>query len=303
MLSTEQIQIEISRQQLDSWYPLIALPCYDRQLTEPFFMSMIKTSMKFRDYGLKFAVSTISDSLISRGRNQLVAKFMGNPDFTHLMFIDVDLGFEGEDILKLLWHDKDIITGAYPIKEINWEKVKNNALSGMETDNLLESSLRYVVNPVKAGENKALVENGAIRIYDAGTGFMLIKREVFERMFEKYPELKYIDDTGSLRGEERENSYALFNSYVDPETGRFLSEDYGFGRYWQLMGGDVWVDPSIKLTHLGRMEYTGTLINWLTQNATHDPRKLNQETHVVPINEASKKIKPAKPAVSSKRKK
>lgn len=266
MLQTEPVQIEINAEQISKWYPFIALPCYDRQLTEPFFMSMMKSAMRFRDLGLKFAISTISDSLISRARNQLVAKFMANEQFTHLMFIDVDLGFNPDDILKMLWHDKEIMTGAYPIKEINWEKVKEKATSGTEAKDLLEASLRYVVNPAYHGENKVRVNNGALSIYDAGTGFMLIKREVFERMFEEYPELKYNDDTGSLRENERLYSYALFNSYVD-ETGRFLSEDYGFGRYWQKMDGEVWVDPSIELTHLGRMEYTGSMVNWLVENS------------------------------------
>lgn len=267
MLSTEPIQIEISNEDIESWCPMFALPCYDRQLTEPCFMSMIRAAMRFKEIGLKFAVSTISDSLISRARNQLVAKFMANPQFTHLMFIDVDLGFEADDILKLLWHDKDIITGAYPIKEINWNKVSDKAKAGSSPESLLENSLRYVVNPVKpTGEKKVLVENGAIRIYDAGTGFMMIKREAFTKLFKAYPELKYNDDTGSLVGDERDNSYALFNSYVD-EDGRFLSEDYGFGRYWQKIDGDVWVDPSIALSHLGRMEYKGTMINWLVENS------------------------------------
>ena len=139
----------------------------------------------------------------------------------------------------------------------------------MEDSKLLESSLRFVVNAAKDAENnKVKVDKGAISVYDAGTGFMLIKREVFEKMIEAYSELKYIDDTGSLSVEEKEWTYAFFNSYVDPEKHRFLSEDYGFGRYWQKIGGQVWVDPSIELMHLGRYEYKGKLIDWIVDNAT-----------------------------------
>lgn len=262
MLSKEDVQIEIDQEDIQSWYPLIALPCYDRQMTEPFVMSLVKTAMRFKEIGLKFGISTISDSLISRARNQMVAKFMANKEFTHLLFIDVDLGYDPDDIIKMLWHDKDIMTGAYPIKDIKWDIVKQKAVSGIDAEDLLETSLRYVVNPVYDGNNTVRVDKGALSIYDAGTGFMLIKRGVFDRMFQEYPELKYKDDTGTLVGPEKDQAYALFNSYVD-DSGRFLSEDYGFGRYWQKIGGDVWVDPSIKLTHLGRFEYTGTMINWM----------------------------------------
>jgi hypothetical protein len=267
MLSTEEQEIEITSDQINSWHPFFALPCYDQQLTEPFVMSLIKTVVGFKDIGLKFSMSTLSDSLISRARNQLVAKFMANKEFTHLMFIDVDLSFSPDDILKMLWHDKDIVTGAYPIKDINWTKVKMAAINGVDDDKLSEKSTRFVVNPVSGPDKTIAVENGAISVYDAGTGFMMIKREVFEKMFEKYPHLHYNDDTGLLVGDEKKYSYALFNSYVD-DDGRFLSEDYGFCRYWQKMGGTIWTDPSIELGHLGRMKYNGRLIDFLIENAS-----------------------------------
>jgi hypothetical protein len=191
---------------------------------------------------------------------------MANKEYTHLMFIDVDLSFSPDDILKMLWHDKEIMTGAYPIKDINWDKVSNAVKNGIESDKLLDSSIRFVVNPVRFADSKIRVDKGAISVHDAGTGFMLIKRSVFEKMFEEYPELQYTDDTGLLNEEERKYGYALFNSYVD-EDQRFLSEDYGFCRYWQKMNGDIWTDPSIELTHLGRMKYTGKLIDFLVNNS------------------------------------
>jgi hypothetical protein len=162
------------------------------------------------------------------------------------------------------------MTGAYPIKEILWNKVIKLANEGCEKEKIAEKSTRFVVNPVMGENRKVRVDNGAISIHDAGTGFMLIKRETFEKLFEAYPELKYRDDTGSLKGDELDNTYGLFNSYVD-DDGRFLSEDYGFCRYWQKIGGEVWVDPSIELVHLGRFEYKGRMIDWLMDNASTTP--------------------------------
>lgn len=268
MLNIQQQNIEITPENINSWRPLFCIPCYDQQVTEPFFMSMIKTCMAFNQYGIKFGISTISDSLISRARNQLVAKFMAIEEFTHLIFIDVDLGFNHEDILKMLWHDKEIMTGAYPIKTILWDKVVDNVNKGITGEQIAEKSTRFVVNPVSNESGIIPVDKGALSIYDAGTGFMLIKRSAFEKLFAAYPELKYNDDTGSLKGEERNYSYALFNSFVDEETGRFLSEDYGFGRYWQKIGGEVWVDPSIELSHLGRFTFKGRMLDWLAENAS-----------------------------------
>lgn len=270
--------IEISQEEINSWHPMIALPCYDQLISEPTVMSLIRTVMAFKEIGLKFSICTMTDSLISRARNQIAAKFLADKSFTHLMFIDCDLGFGSDDIIKMLWHDKDVMTAAYPIKEVNWKLVEENVKKGIPNDQLLESSLRFVVNTVKDGaSNNIKVDKGAIKVYDAGTGFMLIKREVFEKLIAKYPELKYVDDTGGLSGEEKDWSYAFFNSYVDPDTKRFLSEDYGFCRYWQEINGEIWTDPSIEMLHLGRMKYKATMLNWLERNAVSTDQKSLEE--------------------------
>jgi hypothetical protein len=264
-LQVETESIDITEEMTKSWYVMFAIPCYDQQITEATFMSIIKTVMFFRDHGIKFAVSTITDSLISRARNNITAKFLANSEFTHMMFIDADIGFEPQDIIKLLWHDKEVMTGAYPIKDINWKKVKHDAVvNDVNYKELMSKSLRFVVNPVRDSEQTTLkVENGAIEIFDAGTGFMLIKRSCFEKLIEAYPNLKYDDDTGSLTGKEKEYTYAFFNSYIDPHRNRFLSEDYGFCRYWQDIKGSIWVDPGITLVHVGRIRYTGSMLTYL----------------------------------------
>jgi hypothetical protein len=261
-LEIEQQNIEVDREDIDSWCPMFGLPCYDRSLTEPFFMSFMKTVMYLKEINCKFAVSTITDSLINRARNNLVAKFMANPQFTHLIFLDVDLAFRPEDIVKLLWHDKEIVTGSYPIKDINWDKVVENVNKGVSAEELAKKSTRFVVNPVKAGNNTIETDNGAIAVHDAGTGFMCIKRSVIEKLIEAYPELKFKDDTGSMKGAELDYTYAFFNSYVD-DDGRFVSEDYGFCRYWQKLEGKVWVDPAIEIQHLGRFNYEGNMMDYL----------------------------------------
>ena len=262
MIEIEKQNIEIKSEDIQTWCPMFGLPCYDRQLTEPFFMSFVQTVIYCKDIGLKFAVSSISDSLINRARNNLVAKFLANPQFTHLIFLDVDLEFKPEDILKLIWHDKEIMTGSYPIKDINWEKVVKMSKDGVPAKDLLKKATRFVVNPRPNSEGKIEVNEGAMAIHDAGTGFMCIKREVFEKMIDAYPELKFRDDTGSLSEEECKWTYAFFNSYIDDDN-RFLSEDYGFCRYWQKIGGKVWVDPGINIKHLGRLNYEGSMIDQL----------------------------------------
>jgi len=259
----EQKTIEIPKETIASWNVFFAVPCFNSMVTEPFFTSFLQMSIYYGTIGLKYSVCTISDSLINRSRNNLIAKFMANKECTHIMFLDSDIQFNHESILKLLWHDKDVIVGSYPIKEIDWNIVKDMALNGVEAKDLLSKSTKHVAHITQEGQTETTVDNGAIEVFEAGTGFMLIKREVIEKMIKKYKKLKYKDDTGALSGEEIDNGYAFFNSYVD-DGGRFLSEDYGFCRYWQKIGGKVWLDPSINLSHFGNLKYTGDMNHYLS---------------------------------------
>ncbi len=250
-------KISISKEEIAAWNVYIAVPCYDSTVTEPFMMSLLKSMLTFTNIGLKTTVSTIADSLVSRARNMLVAKFMASSEHTHLLFIDADISFDADAILKLLWHDKEVIAAAYPVKEINWEKTEEMVKAGIPIKAAVKESARFAFSAIQPGQTKIDVSNGAISAYDLGTGFMLIKRETIEKMIEAHPELKYTDDTGSLSAEEQKYTYNFFNPHIDSRQ-RYLSEDYAFCRYWQQLGGKTWLDPSIDLVHTGRYRYSGS---------------------------------------------
>jgi len=262
IVEEQRINIEIPKEKFQKWNLFFAIPCYDFYITEPFMMSLLQALIYYKEIGIKYSICTISDSLIARARNNLTAKFMANESFTHMVFIDPDIKFEKESVLKLLWHDKDIVAAPYPVQEIDWDKIKEGVNNNIESKDLMQYAARYVVHLAKPGQTQLNLEKGAIECYEVGTGFMVIKREVFQKMFKKYKKLKYKDDTGALSAKEAEHSYAFFNSYID-DDGRLLSEDYGFCHYWQKIGGKIWVDPSIDLTHFGRIKYQGKMLEFL----------------------------------------
>jgi N utilization substance protein B len=101
------------------------------------------------------------------------------------------------------------------------------------------------------------VENGLIKLHDAGTGFMMISREAILKMIKAYPELKYNNDVNIANADLKDHFYALFDTMIDPIDRRYLSEDYTFCRRWQEIGGDVWLDPSISLNHYGHFCFQG----------------------------------------------
>lgn len=249
----------------------IGTPCYGGNLQIGYFQSLMETIKIFTALGVKHEVITIgSESLIPRARNGITAKFMGDDEATHLLFIDADITFHWSSIVKLIIMDRDLSGGCYPKKMINWEKIKHNIKNEPDIDDnlLMAKSLDYVFNPVynqeKADDGKvkltATVQNGMIKVKDLGTGFMMIKKSVIEIMMYKYEELQYRNNVAGYHSDSAADYfYTLFDTEIDPESKVYLSEDYLFCKRWRECGGDCWLDLSISLNHTGMMDFKGAI--------------------------------------------
>jgi hypothetical protein len=212
-----------------------------------------------------------NDSLVSRARNNLIAKAMTNKDATHFMFIDADITWNAFDILKLLVADKPIVGGIYPIKHYNWDrfaanpntvgdifarKEKSQFKNTVSNEDYLQTNMvRYNINYVS---NVLEVEKNLTKVKHLATGFMLLKRNVIDVMSKAFPQTKYVDDVSFLSGSENDYAFALFDCGV--EDGHYLSEDWMFCHRWAKMGGSVYADITINLDHTGIETYKGAYI-------------------------------------------
>ena len=260
-IQTRQVKIDLNKLRESKFF--IATPCYGGALTEPYFRSTIKLMTWFNGHKVPLAFGTIAnESLVTRARNVVLAYFL-NSDYTHLMFIDADIEFQVDDILKLWLHDKDVVVGAYPKKGVNWSHIKESVIldpSKELTPNQIGAlGSDYAINfKFMDRENKQVkVENGLIELHDAGTGFMMIKRKAIDSIIEHYPEIKYVNDVQMGGVDLKDKFYALFDTMIDPIDKRYLSEDYTFCRRWQEMKGQIWLDPSISLNHYGSFCFQG----------------------------------------------
>jgi len=173
----------------------IGTPCYGGMVTINYFESclrLIEEASK-KNIGLQFGTIG-NESLVTRARNTLVQLFMDHSEYTHLLFIDADIGFNERTVVRMLELDEEVVTGVYPRKTIDWTKVirKVKEKPNIKENELLASSLQYNLN-VKNPEHVE-VKKGFIKVLDGATGFMLIKRQVFEKMAKAYPELKFKSD-------------------------------------------------------------------------------------------------------------
>ena len=250
---------------------MVATPCYGGQTTALYTQSMLKLQSECAKYKVEMVLLAITnESLITRARNDLVYHFMKHRDdkgvFEYLMFIDADIRFDPKAIIRMLTHDKDVVVGAYPLKQLDWEKVvsasKEKTLSPKEA---VKEAAMYVINVHKPDADlvgktvDVQIKNGLLEVYDAGTGFMLIKRSVIEKMIEKYPETKYYSDRDVTLSAEENTRYALFDTEIDADR-RYLSEDYTFCRRWQKLDGKIHLDVNTVLDHVGTHIFRGSSI-------------------------------------------
>jgi hypothetical protein len=269
---------QLVRRYLDNHSPhvFILTPCFGGMCYVDYMTSIINTLDLFRSLGINVKLEFCgNDSLVMRARNNLVAKAMSDPMTTHIMFIDNDIRWDPMSILKLLISDKPVIGGVYPLKHFFHERLvggdnvvkswldKKNATPMRDVvgdaDFVEQRLLRYNVNYLEDG--KMEVDNNIGEVRHIATGFLMIQRHVIEKMFLAFPSTKYVDDVSFLKPHENEFAYALFDCGV--EDGHYMSEDWMFCSRWRKMGGNVFIDVSIDLTHIGTAKYNGAYISSL----------------------------------------
>jgi hypothetical protein len=221
-----QQSIQVNIDYLKTTRVHICMPCYGGQLTESTFMSFIKWANVARQLGIDWTVETMTnESLISRARNTLTAKFLHTKESTHLMFIDADIGWEPWHLLVMLNAQKDVIGGLYPMKSL---------------------PIKWCVNGIPDAEQND--PSGLIEVTKTGTGFLLIKRDVFDKL-NAHPAVKSF--TNDIGLDPALNIY--MKTYFDTAVreNRYYSEDWTFCENWRDIGGQVWVDKRVLLKHTG----------------------------------------------------
>lgn len=231
----------------------VATPMYGGMCTGVYVQSILNLIQVFSQAGHKVSCSFMfNESLITRARNNMTYAFLES-EADYLFWIDSDIKFRPQDALRMLEADKALIGGIYPKKEINWHTVREAASRGEE--NLANFTGSFVVNTIGMVSEMTVPQHLPCEVAAIGTGFMLVKREVFETLKPHTPTFK--SDMNTYHGKE---IYAFFQDPICPDTQRFLSEDYYFCEQYRKHGGQVWAAPWCKMGHMGTYLFEGTLI-------------------------------------------
>lgn len=235
---------------------MIGTPMYGGMGNTMYISSVLQLQEAFAKAGATlYHCFMMNESLIDRARNGLVSEFLNKSDADYLLFVDADVQFRAEDVLAMMSYEKDIMCGPYPKKHINWPIIIEAIKHGVVDPNALERLVgEYVFTPL---DNNQKIEE-IVRVSEAGTGLMLIKREVFIKMKEAFPENYYVSDSSQdvLAGIKRDMHAFFRTAIVD---NRYLSEDYYFCHKWREIGGDVWLFPWAMTTHFGTYGFQGSV--------------------------------------------
>ena len=238
---------------------VVATPCFGGQVSTIYAASLFQlqqTLQAIPNVGLTVHMRD-GDALITRARANLVTLFLDDPAATHLLFIDADIGFTPDQVIRLIESGADVVSGAYPIKRVNWDKAKR-AIEADRPD-VASASLDYVLE--LDDPDQVSVVNGFTRVRYAGTGFLMIRRHVLEKMCQHpdYASLQFSREHSwdALAGSP--NRFALFECLIDRKTGTYLSEDFAFCKRWTDIGGEIWADLQSRLDHVGPSVFRGDI--------------------------------------------
>lgn len=233
----------------------IGIPMYGGVCTGENAIGHINATKLFLDKGIGYNWQFLyNESLITRARNGLVKMFY-ETECTHLLFIDADISYRAEDIVSMIDADKDIICGVYPKKRIAWEKINDALAKGITGDDLKHYTGDLVINKLNYVDTPIEDKSQPVEIFNGGTGFMLIKRSVFDLLKPHCP--TYTNDM--LPGQQ-EVVTEYFATSIEPDSNRLLSEDYHFCRLARLNGIKVWAAPWVELGHIGSYKFEGKLL-------------------------------------------
>jgi len=210
----------------------IGLPAYDFKISVKMAIALAEFCVKAQQHGVSIQISNVSGcSVVSRVRNIIANEFLES-QAEHLLMIDSDMTFNADDIFRILaWSQTKPIVAAVGVARKK-EKVYFSSLDQDEDNNIIMDRM------------------GLVKVKRVGTGFIMIQRKVFEVMRDAHPEWKYMDqNTGKVL-----QSFFDFKSTPDG----YVGEDYVFCDRAHEHGFTAWVDPTIKLGHMGVMEYEGS---------------------------------------------
>lgn len=256
------MEIDVSKESLKGIKLMVGTPMYGGNCAGQHMRSLLDLMHLTMTNGIDFKIAHVYNmSVIHEARNECVRQFLES-DFTHFLFIDADMSFDASDILCMLALDKDIIGGSYPRKKMVWDNIKKAVLKNPSISNDELESIGGVFTFMPPDTQNEMFDVGELQeVNGIGTGLLLIKRDVFVKFRESFPEYELRDPSKKL------NAFSYFNFGIISEGENRISigEDYLFCYNCRKIGYKIWMAPFITCSHFGTYEFKGSMVK-MAQN-------------------------------------
>lgn len=227
----------------------LATPCYGGQAHMIYTQSLLALRPACATRGVRLILDLGGgEALIGRGRAGMLVRFLASPA-THLLFVDADIGFAPEAVFRLLASGRDVVGGVYPRKGLDLAALRGAVAGG--DPNPMAQAVRPEFEPLP---NAGTEPGELVPAASVGTGFLMVSRHAAQRMTDGYPQLRA--RLGDVQGASVAEAVMVFDSFIEPETGRYLSDFEAFCRRWRDLGGEVWADPGCQVSHLSEIALT-----------------------------------------------
>jgi len=228
--------------------------CYNHTVLSHYMFSIMRLIFEGQKKNISFSLDCIYfDSLIARARNAAAANFVNKMDCDYMMFIDTDISFEPKSFFSLISRNKDVISGLYPKKYINAEKLSKLVLLNGP---ILPDNYNQLCTDFATEINLKKEPQQVEEVNYAATGFMLIKKKALLDIIKKRPDISYKNDIDGYAS-YGDTFYDLFPCKINTQTKKYEAEDYGFCDLYRSVGGKLYVDTTCELTHYGWKGYEG----------------------------------------------
>lgn len=238
---------------------LVGVPCTQGGVTEACLHSLLALDRRCRDLGWGLTITTRADGLVTRTRNIFATHVVRSPEYTHLLMIDSDMGFEPSVIERLVRSGHDVVGACVPFREVRWSRVRSflDEVPDLTADEMASIAHGHAVTFERsdASGRTATSVDGFLPARFLGGALVLIGREALVRLTDSDQVEAY--DRGAPWLDDDPSGWTFFDPVIDPESRNYLSEDYAFCHRWRAIGGTIWVDMLSSVTHHGMVAVSG----------------------------------------------
>jgi hypothetical protein len=239
---------------------LVGTPCTQQGVTSQYLHSMLALQTRSRELGWGLHVETRPDGLVTRTRNIFGSQMVRSDEYTHLLMIDADMGFEPAVVERLIGSGHDLVGACVPLREVRWPRVRTalDTASDLTSDEMESIAHEFAIAfpPTDDGSPSRPVD-GFLVAHFVGTAMLLASREAFVRLSES-DQVEYYKVGGPWK-DWPGDGWTFFDPAIDPTHGNYLSEDYAFCQRWRNIGGTLWADLRSRVTHNGPVSVQGDI--------------------------------------------